>query len=184
MKTMNSFSMRRGQSGAALIVVLMLLIVITLLGLASMRGAIMQERMAANTISRGLAFQVAEAGLRQAEIVVRDAAAINFPSSGCSAGRCATPEPTAEPAWAARGFWNGGQYQTGTAVKSADGAVSLSPRFVIEDFGTSVSGGGASDCIDVSKACINTAEQSVYRITSYATTPTGAEVIVQSLYRR
>ena len=39
---------RGAQSGAALIVVLMMLVVITLLGLASMRGAIMQERMAAN----------------------------------------------------------------------------------------------------------------------------------------
>lgn len=186
MKAMDSLSMRQNQSGAALIVVLMLLIIITLLGLASMRGAIMQERMAANTISRGLAFQVAEAGLRQAEIVVRDADAINFPSSGCKEGRCAMPLPAEEPAWSARGFWDkgGGQYQTGTPVKSADGAVSISPQFVIEDFGTSVSGGGASDCIDVSKPCISTTEQSVYRITAYATTPTGAEVVVQSLYRR
>ncbi|MGH8052796.1 MAG: pilus assembly PilX family protein [Stenotrophomonas sp.] len=185
MKTMYSHSMRQRQSGAALIVVLMLLIVITLLGLASMRGAIMQERMAANTISRGLAFQVAEAGLRQAEIVVRDASTITFPPSGCDKGRCATPDPADEPAWNARNFWTtGGQYQTGVAVKSADGAVSISPLFVIEDFGTSVSGGGASDCVDVSKACISTAEQSVYRITAYASTPSGAEVIVQSLYRR
>ncbi|KRG62679.1 hypothetical protein ABB26_15465 [Stenotrophomonas humi] len=186
MKTMHSFSMRKEQSGAALIVVLMLLVVITLLGLASMRGAIMQERMAANTISRGLAFQVAEAGLRQAEIMVRDAAAISFPSSGCSNGRCAMPKPDAEPVWAAKDFWaNGGsQYQTGAQVKSYDGEVAISPRFVIEDFGTSVSGGGASDCVDVSKACISTAEQSVYRITAYAATPSGAEVIVQSLYRR
>ena len=36
----------RPQRGAALIVVLMLLLVVTLLGLASMRDAIMQERMA------------------------------------------------------------------------------------------------------------------------------------------
>lgn len=178
-----TYAPRGRQSGAALVVVLMLLIVITLLGLASMRGAIMQERMAANTISRGMAFQVAEAGLRQAEIVVRDAAAISFPSSGCSGGRCATPDPAAEPAWAASGFWKSGQAQTGTAVTTPDGA-SISPQFVIEDFGTSVTGGGASDCVDVSKVCISTAEQSVYRITSYATTLSGAEVIVQSLYRR
>lgn len=186
MRTMHSLSKRQGQSGAALIVVLMLLIVITLLGLASMRGAIMQERMAANTISRGLAFQAAEAGLRQAEIVVRDAATVTFPASGCTAGRCATPKPDEEPAWAASDFWDNGsgQYQTGKAVMSYDGEVSIEPRFVIEDFGTSVTGGGASDCIDVSKPCISTSEQSVYRITSRAATAAGAEVVVQSLYRR
>jgi type IV pilus assembly protein PilX len=185
MKSRSSFQPAFRQSGAALVVVLMLLVVITLLGLASMRGAIMQERMAANTISRGLAFQAAEAGLRQAEIVVRDASGLTFPSSGCDAGRCAMPEPDEEPAWADSGFWeDADQFQAGAPVVSYDGEVSISPRFVIEDFGTSVSGGGASDCIDVSKPCIKTSEQSVYRITSRAATVTGVEVIVQSLYRR
>lgn len=184
MNTQPSFRGLRRQSGAALVVVLMLLIVITLLGLASMRGAIMQERMAANTISRGHAFQAAEAGLRQAEIVIRDGA-VTFPSSGCDKGRCAMPEPSAEPEWADSDFWaDGGKYQDGTAVTSSDGQLSITPRFVIEDFGTSVNGGGASDCIDLSKPCINTTEQSVYRVTSYAAMPNGAEVIVQSLYRR
>lgn len=170
------------QSGAALMVVLMLLVIITLLGLASMRGAIMQERMAANTVARSRAFQVAEAGLRQAEIVVRDGN-ITFPASGCEAGRCAMPLPDAEPVWAAAGFWNdGSQYREGTPVGKGDAA--LTPRFVIEDFGTSVNGGGASDCIDVSKPCITTTEQSVFRITAYAATPNGGEVVVQSMYRR
>lgn len=172
---------RHAQSGAALIVVLMLLVVVTLLGLASMRGAIMQERMAANTISRGMAFQAAEAGLRQAEIVVRDGS-ITFPSSGCSSGLCAMPNPTANAPWAASGFWSSGGFREGAEVKTANG--NIRPRFVIENFGTSVNGGGASDCIDVSKPCIPTTEQSVFRITSYAATATGAEVIVQSLYRR
>lgn len=174
---------KHGQSGAALIVVLFMLVVITLLGLASMRGSIMQERMAANTISRGMAFQAAEAGLRQAEIVIRDGV-VSFPSSGCSAGLCAMPDPTADAPWAASNFWSGssGQFRVGSAVTTANG--SITPRYVIEDFGTSVNGGGASDCIDASKACIPTTEQSVFRITSYAATATGAEVIVQSLYRR
>ncbi|WP_282267768.1 PilX N-terminal domain-containing pilus assembly protein [Stenotrophomonas sp. PS02298] len=172
---------RGAQSGAALIVVLMMLVVITLLGLASMRGAIMQERMAANTIARGLAFQGAEAGLRQAEIVVRDGS-VGFPSSGCSSGLCATPLPDADAPWAAADFWKNGAFREGAAVSTVNGAIT--PKFVIEDFGTSVNGGGASDCIDFSKTCIPTTEQSVFRITSYAATATGTEVIVQSLYRR
>ena len=173
---------RGGQSGAALIVVLMMLVVITLLGLASMRGAIMQERMAANTISRAMAFQAAEAGLRQAEIVARDGN-LGFPSSGCNDdGLCATPLPNADAPWAAASFWVNGKFRQGSAVSTVNG--SITPRFVIENFGTSVNGGGASDCIDLSKPCIATSEQSVFRITSYAATATGAEVIVQSLYRR
>jgi len=183
MKNSNFAASRRAQSGAALIVVLMLLVVITLLGLASMRGAIMQERMAANTISRGMAFQAAEAGLRQAEIVVRDGS-VSFPSSGCSNGLCAMPDPAVDAPWTGSSFWAGtsGGFRVGTQVKTGNG--DIAPKFVIESFGTSVSGGGASDCIDLSKACIETTEQSVFRITSYAATATGAEVIVQSLYRR
>ncbi|WP_133478302.1 pilus assembly PilX family protein [Cognatilysobacter segetis] len=187
MKTRSFIGQPRGrQSGAALLVVLMLLVVITLLGLASMRGAIMQERMATNITARSRAFQVAEAGLRQAEIIARDGT-LAFPAAaGCSAGRCAMVLPPAVPAWTADGFWNDGQtgFQEGAAVPV--GPISVKPKFVIENFGTTTSGvGGGSECVDMSKPCIGVASQSVYRITAYAAMPNGdGEVIVQSLYRR
>ena len=166
---------RRHQSGVSLIVVLLLLVIVTLLGIASLRGAIMQERMAANTTARSMSFQVAEGGLRQAEVIARDGT-ITFPSAGCTAGRCK------DATWMAdTGFWTSGGYQTGSAVSI--GSSSISPKFIIEDFGkTSISPVG--NCIDLSKPCMQSASQRVYRITSYAATPTGAEVILQSLYRR
>ena len=166
---------RRNQSGVSLIVVLLLLVIVTLLGVASLRGAIMQERMAANTTARSMAFQVAEAGLRQGEIIARDGT-ITFPTSGCASGRCK------DATWMAdSSFWTSGGYQAGSAVSIGSG--SISPKFIIEDFGhTSVS--GTSSCIDLSKPCPPSVTQNVYRITSYAATPTGAEVILQSLYRR
>lgn len=176
-----SFGRAGSQSGVALIVVLMLLIIITLLGLASMRGAIMQERMAANTVSRSLAFQAAEAGLRQAEVIARDGS-LSFPASGCSAGLCAMTVPGSAPAWEADSFWGSDKVQVGEAVGKGD--MAITPRFVIENFGTSVNGDGVSDNIDMSKAVPTTTEQSVYRITAYAATPSGAEVILQSLYHR
>lgn len=176
---------RGGQSGAALLVVLLLLLIVTLLGIASMRGAILQERMASSTAARGMAFQVAEAGLRQAEIIVRDGT-ITFPDEGCDAGRCAMIAPPEQPAWTADGFWTtAGGYQTGTAVPVSD-SVSVSPRFVIENFGqvTNIAtGAGAS--VDMGKPPPTAgATQGVYRITSYAAAPNGAEVVLQSLYRR
>ena len=169
------------QSGAALVVVLMLLIVITLLGLASMRGVIMQERMTASTVARGMAFQAAEAGLRQAEITVRDGS-ISFPASGCTSGLCALPVAGAAPIWEASGFWSSGNVRDGAPVGTGD--LAITPRFIIEEFGTSVNGGGVSDSIDMSKAVPTTTEQGVYRITAYAATANGAEVVVQSLYHR
>ncbi|AXK71486.1 hypothetical protein DWG18_03705 [Lysobacter sp. TY2-98] len=87
---------RATQSGAALLVVLLLLVIVTLLGLASMRGAIMQERMAANITARGMAFQVAEAGLRQAETIARTNT-LTFTGTGCTAGRCVMVAPLRNP---------------------------------------------------------------------------------------
>ena len=57
----------RKQRGAILIVALIFLMVMTVLILASIRGTVMQERMASNLYDRSLAFQAAEAALREAE---------------------------------------------------------------------------------------------------------------------
>ncbi|TVQ38948.1 MAG: hypothetical protein EA370_05305 [Wenzhouxiangella sp.] len=59
------------QRGAALFVALIMLLILTLLGLSSSNSSILQERMVANTFERQLAFQRAEAGLRQLEVATR-----------------------------------------------------------------------------------------------------------------
>ncbi|WP_206606540.1 pilus assembly PilX family protein [Steroidobacter cummioxidans] len=55
------------QRGVALVVALVLLLVATVIGLASVRGTNLQERMSANMYDRSLAFQRAESALRAAE---------------------------------------------------------------------------------------------------------------------
>lgn len=55
------------QTGISLIVVLLLLLVMTLLGLAVLRSTLMEERMSANMYDRSLAFQATEGALREAE---------------------------------------------------------------------------------------------------------------------
>jgi Tfp pilus assembly protein PilX len=73
------------QRGVALPVALILLVIITLVGLAAVSGTVMQQRMTANFHDRGLAFQASEAALRQAASVIRAAAApTGF--SDCSPG--------------------------------------------------------------------------------------------------
>lgn len=59
------------QAGASLVVVLILLLVMTLLGLAVLRGTLLEERMSANMYDRSLAFQQAESALREGEERVR-----------------------------------------------------------------------------------------------------------------
>src|SRR5690625_630691 len=63
--TTNGCSQR--QRGVALVVALILLIVITLVGLAAVSGTIMQNKMASNLYDREVAFQSSEAGLRAAQ---------------------------------------------------------------------------------------------------------------------
>ena len=60
----------RGQRGVALVVGMILLLVLTLIGLASMRSAVMEEQMAGHFRDRDLALQAAEAAVRDAEAFI------------------------------------------------------------------------------------------------------------------
>ena len=57
----------RQQRGVALIVALILLVIISLLGLSSMRNTGLQQRMTANLLSRSQEFQEVETAARDAQ---------------------------------------------------------------------------------------------------------------------
>ncbi len=61
---------RSRQSGTALIVSLLLLLILTVLGVVMMQTSRMQEKMAGNTRDLNMALQGAESGLRYGEAVV------------------------------------------------------------------------------------------------------------------
>lgn len=60
------------QNGSALLVSLIMLLLLTLVAVAGMQGTILQERMTGNLRDRDLAFQAAEAALREGEAYARD----------------------------------------------------------------------------------------------------------------
>lgn len=72
-----NFSGPRDQRGVSLVIVLILLIVMSVLGIAVLRSSSMQERMSANLRDRNLAFQAAETALRVAQQDVLGNAAIS-----------------------------------------------------------------------------------------------------------
>lgn len=78
------------QRGAALIVSLLFLLVLTVLGMSSINSSIMEERMSGNSADRQRAFQAAEAALRSGEIYLRD----NKPvlDEACTDGVCTNYE--------------------------------------------------------------------------------------------
>lgn len=57
----------KGEKGAVLMVTLLILIVLTLLGTAGVKTTTLEEKMSGNYRDNNLAFQAAEAGLREAE---------------------------------------------------------------------------------------------------------------------
>jgi len=65
MRSMNQ-SNRNHQSGAVLIVAMIILVILTLLGVTAMNTTSLQERIASNTQEQVHAFQAAETGLNQA----------------------------------------------------------------------------------------------------------------------
>lgn len=80
---------RAGQRGVALVIALVLLVVITLVGLAAVRGTIMQQKMASNMFDRQLAFQSAEAAMRAA--TARIASNPGDVARDCAAGGVVCP---------------------------------------------------------------------------------------------
>ena len=82
MKFTSRANARLRQRGAALVIALLMLLVMTVLGVAAMQVTRMEERMAGNSRDVNLAFQGAEAGLRDSEAVVEAWTLRPLPCSG------------------------------------------------------------------------------------------------------
>lgn len=67
MKTTRQSSLNNKQNGAVLLVALIMLLLLTIIGLTSIRGTSLQENMASNLRESNISFQAAEAGLREGE---------------------------------------------------------------------------------------------------------------------
>lgn len=78
---------RNAQSGAVMVVSMLLLLVMTVLALGASQATRMQERMAGNARDQDLALQTAEAGLRAGERLVDDPTLTEAPWP-CASGRC------------------------------------------------------------------------------------------------
>jgi type IV pilus assembly protein PilX len=149
----------RRERGTVLIVTLMFLIVLTLLGLSTMRGTTLEERMAGNSRDYNTALQAAEAALRDAEADLkgtgtggtpRTITVTSFPvaligtatPSGCNtSGLCVIANEyvqlynTASVDWSTSGASSTayGSY-TGAATTNAAwlNGLSAKPRYVLE----------------------------------------------------
>jgi type IV pilus assembly protein PilX len=169
------------QKGAALIVSLVLLTLVALLGVAGVQTIGLEEKMAGHSFDRNLAFQAAEAALREAEQYVEtnkptasytdaDDTCPTSAINNCATGLCPPPDKDCVSRWLpAAGFT---QWQNASVSVPA---LAGTPQYFIEYLGNTFpcSDGGASD----PKNC------KLYRITARSNPGAGrASVMVQSVY--
>ncbi|MCU0841350.1 MAG: PilX N-terminal domain-containing pilus assembly protein [Thiobacillaceae bacterium] len=126
----------RRQAGAALVMGMIFLVMITLLGLATVGTSLLEERMAANARDRIRAFQAAEAALRHCESVVTPTTLFtnaNGLYQPAAAGQA--------PRWEAANVWTGNN----SIERPCAGATCLTllddqPRCIAEQLGTFTEG--------------------------------------------
>ncbi len=165
------------QGGVALVVILMLLLVMTLLGLASLRGTLMEERMSAGSYDRSLSFQSAEVALREAEASIAAGTACG--------GTCPPPVAGGPDIWVTdpecdntptAGVW--------TPVKAATyaliGAKAIRPVYAIERVGPAPPPNNPGCGLDGDNSCL----VDYFRITACSGDPANgrAMTILQSNY--
>lgn len=118
------------QKGAALIVCLILLLVMTILGVTSITTTTMEEKMAGNIRNKHLSFQAAEAALRAGENIAN-----NLPADATFNGTNGL-YPRSQVGDANYPIWeqaSGINWQNATAITG----LVQNPQYIVEDFGTS-----------------------------------------------
>ena len=161
----------QSQRGVSLVIVLILLLIMTLLGLAVLRSTLLEERMTANLYDRSLSFQAAEAALREAEEIAATVPAA--PSSGCdSDGVCATPAAGEADRWRDPAF--SGWINASSEVNTR----STPTSFFIEYMGEAPTWPGCDRMSPVPAQCLSP----TYRITARSAEANRAQVILQTNY--
>jgi len=125
------------QKGAALIITLMLLVIMTILGVSAVTTTTMEEKMSGATINKHVSFQAAEAAMRAAEVIVNTLSQDTV-FNGTGGFYSTTLFADANfPIWEFEGT-PAINWQTITSVPTGGtGEPVQSPEWIIEDFGTS-----------------------------------------------
>ena len=176
MSSLTTFKKR--QQGAVLMVSLILLLVLTIIGVAAMQNTSLEEKMSGNVRDRNLAFQNAESAIREAEQFIEGIVSLGGfnGTSGLYGETDATPSYYDTATWAS----------SGTHVQSStDYGAYESPRYFIKQF-TVVT--GTEGALNLSGYGDNkgSGDITIFNITARGTggAQDSAEVILRSYYGR
>jgi len=124
------------QTGVALFISLVLLLVLTIIGVSSLQTTSLEQRMARNTHDSILAFQSAEIALREGEKFVRNNVSNTavFTAAGTN-GLWTGAQFGDVQRWETPGIWANGSTTSRPAAVTVTG-VNNQPRFIIEHLAT------------------------------------------------
>jgi type IV pilus assembly protein PilX len=171
----------RSQSGAVLIIGLIMLLLMTIVALSSVRGSNMQELMAGSMRDQQMSFQAAESGLRAAESAVWALEPI-IDSTVAPAGK---PGYTLEvPTGSTAAYWQGLVWGSANSVASTVVLPKqpVAPRYTVEVLSVEDAGGEGNSIELTDKPEIPPV---VYRLTSRGTGITANSITyLQAMFRR
>ncbi len=171
-------NMQARQQGATLIVSLLMLIVLTLLGITAMSSSGLEEKMAGNSRDLNLAFQAAEAALKDGEEFLRSGIVSTTAFDGSYAGLYPPPSGSNPPP----DVYDPTVWSTAKTYSGSIDQINQQPKYIIELMGNigsediNINGYGESS----GTGAVNT-----FRITARGTGGSdNSAVLLQSYYAR
>ena len=176
MSTPRHLPVAHRERGAALVIALIMLLVLTVLGTATARMTLLQERMTGNTQDRRVAFQAAEAALREGEDLLEQPVLPDFDGND---GLYQPAAPDEEPLWRTVDF-DSAEVRTYDGLQDAEGALAnATSGYFVEEL-PRVPTAGVSLAVDTPVDDV-----SFYRVTARGVGIAGAAAVtLQTTYRR
>lgn len=172
---MNTAHLKKKQQGAALVVSMVILIVLTIMGLTSISVTKSELSMAGNLREQGLTFQAAEAGLKFAEDLVED----NVSKTSYDDSTGLYSSGTADPDYMESETWDNMSLEADTDLTN----VTAQPRYIVKYLGDRAQNQGALPNIGGYGGAQPGSVISNFRITSRGSGLTGTSFrYIQSYY--
>lgn len=168
----------RSENGMVLVVALIILLVLSILVVAETGDATLQQHMAGNYASRQIAFQAAEAGLREGE--AKAASLAGNPGVFIQGQTAGLYGPDASLSPLSKSQWSATDSIAGTTIVLPNG-IDVRPRYVIQLIHgaggqlTQLGGYGLSAAVNQSTT--------LFAVTAHASSPRGGQVVLRSYYR-
>ncbi len=148
----------RSQSGAVLVVSLLILMIMSIIGISSMQNTLLEERMAGNLKDQNMALEAAEAALRDGEAYI--GTIVTTGGFDGTSGLYGLTDDADSTAW-------GPSDSKGYPITYSGnlGYVSVQPRFVAKLSGTIVSDAGSKNIGGYGKG-LSAKDSTVFEITA------------------